>query len=219
MKCLAPAVKFFNIPGPLGMRALWLTVVMSCVLAGCAQKRKPVTAAAPPPPKPQPIVVPPAPREPLSVPQTQVHLPPPQPLNPAALPPNPPPPETAETPEPQRGSRRPAPTPAKPEPAPEPPAPIAVTPPEPERPRIQEIVPAPEQKRLLDSAENHRRVTRQRLEGLQEHQLNSGQKNLVSRIQSFMKLSDDAQARGDLRQAEALAERAELLSRELPGAK
>jgi hypothetical protein len=41
---------------------------------------------------------------------------------------------------------------------------------------------------------------------------------MVTRIQSFVTQSDDAEKRGDMRQADALAERGLVLAKELAGA-
>jgi hypothetical protein len=87
------------------------------------------------------------------------------------------------------------------------------------RPPIQEIVPAAEQKRLQESAQARKREIRPKLNQAQARGLSTDERNLVSRIQSFLKLSDEAEARGDMRQADALAERAQILSRELPSGK
>src|SRR5439155_1157489 len=111
-------------------------------------------------------------------------------------------------------------TPAPPRtepPAPVTPAPVAPAPaPAGEaHPLIQEIVPAGEQKRLLDSAEGRKREIQQSLNTLGHKRLNRHQQTTVSRIRAFVKDSEDAQRRGDMRQADALAERAQMLLREL----
>src|SRR5215813_444319 len=62
-----------------------LAVAAALALAGCALRAKPTVTAAASPPKPViPAAPPPAPA-PLSIPQTNVQLPPPQPVNPDAL--------------------------------------------------------------------------------------------------------------------------------------
>ena len=189
-----------------------LAVGLALCLTGCVLRGK-QRAAAPQPPPP----IPAAPPQPLSTPQTQVQLPPPQPIDPAALAvaevpiePSPPAPAVA------------APAPAKPAaaaPPPKPePAPAAQAAP-PERPPILEIVPLEEQKRLQESAEARKKEIQQRLQQAQARRLNSQEHGLVDRIQSFVKLSDAAAARGDLRQADALAERAQILARDLRNGK
>ncbi|HJT89478.1 MAG TPA: hypothetical protein VJ732_16530, partial [Bryobacteraceae bacterium] len=88
-------------------------------------------------------------------------------------------------------------------------------PPEPERAPVQEILPASEQKRLQESAQARRREIRKALDQAQSRRLNATQQNLVSRIQSFLQLSEEAEGKADMRQADALAERAQVLAREL----
>src|SRR5947209_9392765 len=75
-------------------------------LAGCVVRGAPKTAKAMPP-APKPVAaLPAAPPEPLSIPQTNVALPAPQPLDPEALVTLPPPPEPAPEPvAPQRQRR------------------------------------------------------------------------------------------------------------------
>src|ERR1019366_8693246 len=82
-----------------------LTALLSILLAGCELRGKPAKSAVPPAaPKPVASAAPaPAPLPALSIPQTRVELPKPQPVDPAAL-------ETEATPpEPPPGSRPPPP--------------------------------------------------------------------------------------------------------------
>jgi|SRR5580704_15199268 hypothetical protein len=194
-----------------------MAVALAIATAGCALSGKPKTTAAAVPPQPQPVAQPKAapPAEQLSVPQTQVQLPPPQPVNPDALtdvqPPEPV--EPAAAPKPVRRS-----TAAPPQPKPEIAAP-PTQPAEPERPPIQEIVPADERKHYQDSANVHKREIRQLLEQAKARRLTSDQSKMVKRIQAFMAQSDDAEKRGDMRQADALAERGLVLAKELAGGK
>jgi hypothetical protein len=187
--------------------ALWL--------GGCVFHGKQQAARVPPPPAPPALA---APAPPLSTPQTQVQLPPPQPIDPAALAVSEasPEPTPAAPPEPTPGPSKPA--AAAPPPKPEPAAPAAQIAP-PERPRIQEIVPAEEQRRLHDSVEARRKELQQWLQQAQGRTLNSQERELINRIQSFLKASDDAAARGDFRTADALAERAQILVRDLQNGK
>jgi type IV secretory pathway VirB10-like protein len=192
--------------------ALSMALTMALTTAGCAAKKsKSTTTLAPPAPVAAPVAVKPV-KEPLSIPQTQVQLPPPQPFNPEALTlPAPPPPEPpAPAPKPVR--RATTTSPPKPEPA----APAA-QPAEPERAPIQEIVPADERRRFQESADARKRETRQLLEQAKTHRLTGSQTTLVKRIQSFVAQSDDAEKRGDMRQADALAERGLVLAKELAG--
>jgi len=197
-----------------------LSVLLALVLAGCVLRGKPKTAkATPPAPKPPAAAVAPPPPPPiLSIPQTQVVLPPSQPVKPEAL-------ETVpvvqppETPSPVRLPRpRPAPPAAQPKPENQPPAqPAAQTPPPPEteRPPVQPIVPGEDLKKLQESAQARRREAGLLLAGAQGRRLSQQERDLVRRTQSFLNQSEQAESRGDMRQADALAERAQVLAREL----
>jgi hypothetical protein len=183
----------------------------ACVLNGKAK----TSTAAVAPPQPAPVAAKPSPPpEPLSVPQTQVQLPPPQPVNPDALPPLKPAaePPAAATP---RAPRRSAP------PKPEPPAPAAAAPAAatPEPAPIQEVLAEDEKKRLQESANSQKTEIRHVLTLIKSHHPTGEVNREVKRIQSLVAQSDDAEKRGDMRQADALAERALILARGLNGGK
>ena len=80
---------------------------------------------------------------------------------------------------------------------------------------MQEIVPASESNRLRESAEARKQEIRKTLEQAQARPLSRDQRAVFSRIQTFLQQSDDAQKKGDMRQADALAQRAQVLAREL----
>jgi hypothetical protein len=196
-----------------------LTALLVIVLAGCELRGKPKVAT---PPAPSPVAAPapkpPPPPVPLSIPQTNVALPKEQPLDDAALEITPstaaaePTPVAAGPPQRQRnrppvGSTAPA--------APPPSAP-AVTP-EP-RETVQEIVPPPENKRLQERAQAHRTEANQILQRL-GRRLNNAQQGVVASIKSFVALSEQAEKYNDMRQADALAERAQILAKELQSGK
>jgi hypothetical protein len=189
-------------------------IALALSMAGCAAKKtkNPAILASPAPPT-APAALKPV-REPLSIPQTQVQLPPLQPVNLDALdvPATPRPAEPAPAPKPVRRSTTTAPPP-KPEAATP-----AAQPAEASRAPIQEIVPADERRRFQESADARKRETRQLLEQSKAHHLTNDQKKMVTRIQSFVTQSDDAEKRGDMRQADALAERGLVLAKELAGA-
>ena len=98
-----------------------------------------------------------------------------------------------------------------------PPAPAAVAPAEPERPPLQEILPPAELNRLKVSADNLKRDIRKVLYQQDPRKLNDSQKALVAQIRGFVQQSDEAEGKGDVRVAESLAQRAEILLRELQG--
>jgi hypothetical protein len=183
----------------------------ACALNG--QPKATVATAAPPQPKAAETKPGPAP-EPLSAPQTQVQLPPPQPVNPDVLLP-PRPDEPAAAPVPARPARRASP----PQPKPETPAPANAAPAETELAPVQELLTADERKRYQESADGRKSEIRQLLMQAKSHRLTAEQNREIKRIQSLVAQSDDVEKRGDMRQADALAERALVLSRELTHAK
>ncbi len=196
-----------------------LMVLLIVPLAGCTLGTSKPAAV---PPAPQPAVVqPPVPDTPLSIPQTAVVLPSPQPVNPGAIPapaadpvsPAPKPETTAVAP--PRAPRRTPAGPPKPEPEPEAetPAAPAIQPVE-EQPPIQPILTPDEQRKIRSSIETNKREANDWLKRAQAHQ-SSGNQALVERIHSFVEQSDEAAKRGDLTQAEALSLRALILAKEL----
>jgi hypothetical protein len=93
----------------------------------------------------------------------------------------------------------------------QPPAPA----PETARPTVIEILPPAELKRLQDSADARKRQVRKVLDQMGSRRLNPSQREKVSRIRSFLQLSDEAEVKNDMRTADALAERAQVLVGEL----
>jgi hypothetical protein len=188
-----------------------LILAVGIGLSGCA--RKPKTASLPPaPPKPA-APAPAPPPEPLSVPQTNVHLPPPQPLTPEAIATTQLPggPTAAPTPPPRTNPRPPRPRPA------EPPA-VAVPPSAPPpnieagRPPITEVLPSGELKRLQDEAAQRAQEARKLIRQLPPQRR---RQDSVRRIETFLKQAQEAERRGEMRQASELAGRALVLAREL----
>ncbi len=196
-----------------------LTALLAIVLAGCELGGKPkVAAPIAPKPAPAPAPVPPPPPAPLSIPQTNVVLPKEQPLDDAALvtePPPPPEPAPAAAGPPQRQRNRP-PAASTPPAAPPP----AVAPPATPEPReaVQEIVSAGELKRLQEHAQARRGEAAQILERMRRS-LTSKQQSVAASIRSFIALSEQAEKYNDMRQADALAERAQILAKELQSGK
>jgi len=200
----------------LELRMRGVVVGLMILLAGCTL-RETKQAAAPPPPKPAPVKAEPEP--PLSVPQTNVQLPSPQPVNPDAIVPVP-----AESPAVTEKAEEtaPAPRPARRQASPqrsevEPPA--AAAPPAGEAPEespttLQPMLSPQEQKRLQESIEARRREVAELLKKA-ERRSSEQNKAVEERIQSFLSLSEKAAQRGDYTQADALSERALILAREL----
>ncbi len=178
-----------------------------------------VKAAAPVmPAPPAPVVVPvPAPPQPLSSPQTRVVLPEPQPFDPAAL-------ETESTAQDTPPVMH-APAAPKRTTVTQPVTPAPVTPPattpqaEPPRGAIQEVISSTELKRLTDQVQGRRREVTQILEQASKRRLSQSQQNDVNNIRNFLTLSLEAEQRNDIRGADALAERALILARDLQNGK
>jgi hypothetical protein len=171
----------------------------------------PVTPAAPNPIA-KSTAPPPAP-PPLSTPQTHIELPAPQPIDTAALATENSPQDVPANTRPQAGPRR-APVAV----------PVVVTPPpaappvEPPRPTIQEMIPPTELKRLQDEAKSRRDEANQILEQLGKRK-QAAHQSVVTSIRNFVTLSLESEQRNDMRQADALAEKAQILARELKNGK
>jgi hypothetical protein len=202
-----------------------ITVLLALFTTGCALSAKNAKSAAATPavvrPAPAPAV-PPAPAPPLSIPQTQVDLPHPQPpVDPNALSlETPPQTETEILPATRPSTSRGHPAPANP-PVPRSDAPTAAQtaplPTEPPAaPTIQEIVPPLEAKKLQEQAQARRREVQQILDQLSRRgRLSPTQRSRITDINSFLTASSKAEDRGDMKQADAMADRAQILAREL----
>ena len=195
------------------------------VLTGCGPLGKPAAAATPLPvtnvasaPAPSPNPAPPP--APLSMPQTQVDLPPDQPIPAGAL--DVPPPEREPAPPPAPVAKPPRQRNAAPAAAaahPETTGPVvAAPPPETERAPIGEILPANEQRQLTADLASKRTEARKLLENLNGNKsLTQTQRNSLRRARSFLSQSDDAEKKGDMKQAEVFADMALVFARELNG--
>jgi len=193
---------------------------LALLLSACELKVK--QAKTPPPPQPAPAVtVPPsapAPTEPLSIPQTQVMLPRPQPLNPEALV-TPPPTTSTEPSTPRVTSRRShggTPPAAKASPSPKPEAAeTADTPPalaEAPRPRIEPLLPEDQRRQLQEEISSRLKEVEQMLNRIAaKHPSRSA----TETIKSFKDLSYQALEQGDIQKAKGLADRAFLLAQDL----
>ncbi|MEO8595298.1 MAG: hypothetical protein ABI759_18395 [Candidatus Solibacter sp.] len=192
-----------------------LTALLAILLAGCDLRGKGKNVVPPVAPKPAVVpVAPPPPPAPLSTPQTNVVLPKEQPLDEAALVTQPAPlpePAPAAGPPARPRTNRTATPPAAP------PPPVAVpTAPEP-REAVQEIVPAADMKRLQERALARRGEASQILSRI--GRLNGTQQGVAASIRNFLALSEQAEKYNDMRQADALAERAQILAKELQSGK
>jgi len=212
-----------------GRNALLFHTVTVCLIVssiitapGCSLKPgggkvKPV-AAAPKPAAPDPPQTDTASDLPISVPQTQVTLPSPQPIQAEALATVRP--ESQPSPEPANpAARPPRSTPprndrqqaiAPPQPA-APQTPAA----QPSRVRIRPVESAAERKRLMTGISARKRQVQEILGKVRNRTLTEAQKSAVERIQAFLEQTDAALKDQDLQQADALSNRALVLSQVL----
>jgi hypothetical protein len=200
-----------------------LAIVLLALCAAACNMRLP-NAKTPPPPQPTAAKAEPPPsaasNEPLSIPQTQVRLPRPQPIDPEALAT---PPITLPEPPTQRPVRRaskqpgtlPVPVnPVKPE-LPEPTETQSASSEAPTRPRVEPVLPADERRQLIEDIASRLKQVDRMLAGIDPHRLSGAEKTSVAKIHSFSALSRQAMERGETQQASALADRAFLLAQEL----
>src|SRR4051812_10599555 len=175
-----------------------LIIAIAVSLGGCVLRKPQAAKPAPPAPKPVAPAPPAPPPQPLSIPQTNVYLPAPQPVSPEALattiPPTEPPPAPPAPPKPVTRTA-PSRQPVRVEPAPPPPTP----PVEGERPTISELTTEPEKKRLQDEANARRQEVEQLVARIPKNGSRQ-QRDSMARIKTFQKQSQEAEDRGDMRQ-------------------
>jgi hypothetical protein len=82
---------------------------------------------------------------------------------------------------------------------------------------VQEILQPEELKRLQDSILARKQEVHRVIDPPLSRKPNAQQAAALNRIQSFLQQAEDAEKRGDLRQADALGERAQILAREFQG--
>lgn len=192
---------------------------LALALAGCSLRGNPNTAqAAPPTPAPAAKPAPSLAPQTLSVPQTRVQLPAPQPLDPDALAAVDAEPQPVEQPAAPSNTTRRAPgtrvvaTPR----AADPPSPAPATAePEPRQP-VQEVM-SPDQKKILqDAAEQRKRDAKALLDqATRGHSLTAAEKKTAQSIEQLLRSSEDSAAKGDMQTASELANKALILARDL----
>jgi hypothetical protein len=222
-----------------------IVVFLAALTAGCVMSGKPGKPAVVTPVTPNPVSTtpPPPPSQPLSIPQTQVELPKPQPIADAALPADPAPaidlpadtatgtrtgqgrgtqirpgtPQRTDTAQPSNSGANPGANPgtnpaANPVVAPPP----AATPAEPPAPTLQEVVSQAELTRYQVQAQGKAREAQQIFDQYSKRpKLTPAQEEVLSQIKSFIESSQAAEKRGDMKTADALAERAQIKARDL----
>ena len=194
---------------------LWALATPACWWRAGAAAPTPL-AAAPKPvaPSTQPVEI--AADLPISVPQTQVTLPSPQPIQaealttvqpeaPAAAPP-------AQTVKPPRAAQ---PKPEQRQQTTAPTVPAGAQPPPASRRRIRPVESAAERRRLTAEISARQQKVLDNLAKIRSRRLSDAEKSALERIQSFLEQTDAALKDQDLQQAAALSNRALLLSQDL----
>jgi hypothetical protein len=84
---------------------------------------------------------------------------------------------------------------------------------------VQEVIPADERKRYQDSAVSRKGEIRTLLAQIKAHPVTTEKNRQIKLIESLVQQSDEVEKAGDMRQADALAERGLLLARDLVNAR
>ena len=212
---------------------LWLAIPLlatALVFTSCLIRPKTSAAKTPATPMPAPAqTAPPAPPAPISSPQTEIQLPPAQPVSAEALAtiqtipdPTEPAPELPAKAPAHRPAAAPAASPkaesgtavtAEPPPVQGPPTPVPA--PAEEQPRLQPVYSEEDRRRILADIEKRKVEVEGLLRGVSQSRISQGQRGVVDSIRSLMNMTDDTAKRGDLRSAALLSERALILAREL----
>jgi hypothetical protein len=184
-----------------------LVAMMAVLAAGCKRNRPKVTPAAA-------AAVAVAAAEPLSVPQTAVRLPPPQPIPPEAIPPEEPGPAPVEAaPVPPRPAAKPRPAPATPPLTP--PAPAANTAPANAGPQLRPLFTAEQARQLNRQIDDSLADAQRRLDQARSRGPDRDRAAAIERVRTFVEQAQQARRAGDLNRAKSLAERAAALASDL----
>ena len=194
----------------------WMLTLPACSMRSGQASANPV-ASAPPPAAPDPSPVETATDPPISVPQTQVTLPNPQPIQAEAqsVPKVDSPPAAAPASQPVKPRSPPAAPRAEPrqqtagQPGPAPPPATA------SRRRIRPMESAAERGRLMGEITTRQRQVQDNLAKARNRQLSDAEKGAIERIRAFLEQAETALKNQDLQQAAALSNRALLLSQDL----
>ena len=195
----------------------WTLTTTACSVLQAHKAAPNPLADAPKPvePKGEPVEI--AADRPISVPQTQVTLPRPQPVQDEALtvvkPDAPPAPQPSQTAKPPRAAL-PKPEPRQ-QPATAPTVPAGAQPPPALPRRIRPVQSAAERQTLTAQIAASQRQVQDNLAKAKSRRLSDAEKSAVDRIQAFLEQTDAALKEQDLQQAAALSNRALLLSQDL----
>lgn len=182
---------------------LLIAVCLPLVLSSCASRRADASTPAPAPVVSEPVV-----SGPVSVPQTQVELLPPQPVPEAAIPARPAATAIAGPQPPVVSPQSPAPTSAQ--------TPIAVeTPaPTPAVPQLGRLLTADQRREYNRMISQNVLAAQASLDLLQKRPLREAQRSAIERVRSFLVQVDEAR-RTDLELARSLSDRARLLAEDM----
>jgi len=189
-----------------GRRRCALLLIAACfvlVLSSCASRRADAS-----PPTPAPVILAPIVNGPVSVPQTQVELLPPQPVPEAAIP-------TRSTTTAIAGPQLPPASPQEPSPS-STQTPIAVeTPaPTPAVPQLGRLLTADQRREYNRMITQNVLAAQASLDLLQKRPLREAQRSAMERVRSFLVQVDEAR-RSDLELARSLSDRARLLAEDM----
>lgn len=182
---------------------LLVAVCLPSLLSSCASRRADAST-----PVPAPVVLEPTVSGPVSVPQTQVELLPPQPVPEAAVPARPTTTAIAGPQPPPDSQPPPAPTSVQ--------TPIAVeTPtPTPAVPQLGRLLTADQRREYNRMISQNVLAAQASLDLLQKRPLREAQRSAIERVRSFLVQVDEAR-RTDLELARSLSDRARLLAEDM----
>lgn len=172
-------------------------------LSSCARRRADAS-----PPATAPAIPPPAVSGPLSVPQTQVELLPPQPVPEAAIPARPTTTAIVGPELPPASPESPSPPSTQTPPAAEPPAPAPAV------PQLGRLLTAEQRREYNRVISQNVLAAQTSLDLLQKRPLREAQRSAIERVRSFLVQVDEAR-RSDLELARSLSDRARLLAEDM----
>ena len=194
--------------------------LLTLLFSACELKVK--QAKTPPAPqatvaKAEPPPVSPVSTEPLSIPQTQVRLPQPQPIDPDAVVPPPPPPEPVQPRQKKRrtppGAGAPPSTAAKPDTT----ETAEATPPtvETQPHRLEPVIPEDQRRQQIEEITARLSKADATLKGILAQPLTDGRKRAAGQIRSLADQAYKARDQGDIQKATGLVDRIQLLLQDL----
>ena len=182
--------------------ALLVIAVCLVLLSSCARRRADAS-----PPTTVPVIPAPTITGPVSVPQTQAELLPPQPVPEAAIPPRP-------TTTPIVGPQPPPDSPQEPPPSAQTPVAVETPAPTPAVPQLGRLLTADQRREYNRVITQYVLAARASLDLLQKRPLREPQRSAIERVRSFLVQVEEAR-RSDLELARSLSDRARLLAEDM----